>query len=115
MNQGEIFWLQRRVPFGSEPGFLRPYVVVQNNVFNASRINTTIVCPVTSNLRLAELPGNVLLEAGEAGLPKTSVVNVSQIIAVDKARLGRKIGSLGAARLREILDGIGLLLEPNSP
>ena len=112
INQGDIFWAELDKPLGSEPGYLRPYVIVQNNLFNMSRINTVVVCALTSNLKRAEAPGNVLLNKGEADLPKQSVVNVSQITTVDKRHLIKKIGTLSNKRVREILDGIKLLLEP---
>ena len=112
INQGDIFWVELDEPFGSEPGYRHPHVVVQNNVFNRSRINTVVVCALTSNLRRAAAPGNVLLEPGEANLPKQSVVNVSQVFTVDKSQLGEKIGALSPGRVHEILDGIRLLLEP---
>jgi mRNA interferase MazF len=81
-------------------------------VFNRSRIHTVIVCALTSNVRLAKAPGNVLLEPGEANLPKQSVINISQLFTVDKRQLEEKIGALDTPRLREILDGIHLILEP---
>jgi mRNA interferase MazF len=112
INQGDIFWVDLEEPSGSEPGYRHPHVVVQNNVFNRSRISTVVVCALTSNLKRAAAPGNVLLEPQEANLPKQSVVNVSQIFTVDKSQLGEKIGTLSSRRVREILDGIGLLLEP---
>jgi len=112
INQGDIFWIELDKPLGSEPGYLHPNVVVQNNIFNNSRINTVVVCALTSNLKRAEAPGNVLLNKGEADLPKQSVVNVSQITTVDKRHLIKKIGTLSNKRVREILDGIKLLLEP---
>jgi mRNA interferase MazF len=84
----------------------------QNNVFNRSRINTVVVCALTSNLKRAQAPGNVLLENGEANLPRQSVVNVSQIFTVDKRDLVEKIGTLSRQRVRQILDGIRLLTEP---
>jgi mRNA interferase MazF len=87
-------------------------VVIQNNLFNRSRINTVVVCVITSNLKRAAAPGNVLLEKGEANLPKPSVVNVSQIFTVDKTDLVEKIGSLSPERMRQILDGLRLLTEP---
>lgn len=99
-------------PSGSGPGFLRPYVVVQNNIFNKSRIGTVVVCGLTSNLKRAEARGNVLLPEGEAGLPKSSVVNVSQLYTVDKNDLVEKIGSLSPESLAEVVHGIQLLLEP---
>jgi len=112
INQGDIFWIDLDEPSGSEPGYRHPHVVVQNNVFNRSRINTVVVCALTSNLKRAAAPGNVLLEPKEANLPKQSVVNISQIFTVDKSQLGEKVGTLSSRRVREILDGSRLLLEP---
>jgi len=84
IRQGDIYWVETEPPTASEPGYTRPYVVIQNNVFNQSAINTVVVCAITSNMRHADAPGNVLLTAGEGGLPKRSVVNVSQILTLDK-------------------------------
>jgi mRNA interferase MazF len=91
---------------------VRPFVVVQNNLFNRSRINTVVVCAVTSNLRRARDPGNVLLAPGEANLSGQSVINVSQVFTVDKGDLQHRIGTLDRERVREIVDGLRLLLEP---
>jgi mRNA interferase MazF len=110
--QGDVFWIDLGEPSGSGPGFLHPHVVIQNDVYNQSRLSTVVVCGLTSNLKRAEVPGNVLLEAGEANLPKSSVVNVSQIITIDKEDLVDKIGTLSAERVLQILDGIYRLLEP---
>jgi mRNA interferase MazF len=110
--QGDVFWIDLGAPSGSGPGFLHPYIVIQNDVYNRSRLGTVVVCGLTSNLKRAEVPGNVLLEAGEADLPKRSVVNVSQLYTVDKDDLTEKIGTLSAERIQQILDGIYLLLEP---
>ena len=112
INQGDVFWVDLGDPSGSGPGYRHPHVVVQNNVFNRSRINTVIVCVLTSNLKRALAPGNVLLEKGEANLPKQSVMNVSQVFTVDKRDLGEKIGALSPGRVREVLDGIHLVIEP---
>ncbi|MFB2919247.1 MULTISPECIES: type II toxin-antitoxin system PemK/MazF family toxin [Aerosakkonema] len=112
INQGDIFSIDLDAPSGSEPGYYRPYVVIQNNTFNRSRINTVVVCTITSNLRRANAPGNVLLEAGEANLPDRSVVNVSQILTVSKNQLGEKIGTVSPARVRQITDGVRLVIEP---
>ena len=112
IQQGEIYWVELGEPVGSEPGYRHPHVVVQNNVFNQSRINTVVVCALTSNLKRAEVPGNVLLDAGEANLPKQSVVNVSQIFTVDKSQLDEYIGAVSSARIRQILAGIRLVTEP---
>jgi mRNA interferase MazF len=87
-------------------------VVIQNNVFNRSRINTVVVCALTSNLQRAAAPGNVLLEPGEADLPKPSVVVVSQLFTVDKSQLSEHIGTLSKKRVLQILDGMRLLMEP---
>ena len=102
-------------PTGSAPGYDRPYVIVQNNAFNTSRINTTVVCGLTSNLRRAGDPGNVLLHPGEADLPEQSIVNVSQIVTIDKSQLRGRIGSLSPERVREVLRGIDLVLQPRDP
>ena len=106
IHQGDVFWIDLGEPRGSAPGYRHPHVVVQNNVFNQSRINTVVVCVITSNLARAAAPGNVLLRKGEAGLSKASVVNVSQVITVDKAELGARIGSLSPKRTREVVDGL---------
>ncbi len=114
INQGDVFWVELGEPSGSEPGYRHPHVVIQNNVFNQSRINTVVVCVLTSNLKRAESPGNILLEKDEANLPKQSVVNISQIFTVDKQELEKKIGALSHSRMRQILDGIDLLLQPRN-
>ncbi|MGC1376620.1 MAG: type II toxin-antitoxin system PemK/MazF family toxin [Anaerolineales bacterium] len=114
IHQGDIYWVELDEPIGSEPGYSHPHVVVQNNVFNASRINTVIVCALTSNVKRAQAPGNVLLEQGEGDLPKQSVVLVSQVFTVDKSQLGELIGKVSEQRVRQILDGIHLLTEPRN-
>ena len=114
VNQGDIYWVELDEPSGSELGYSHPHVIVQNNVFNISKINTVIVCALTSNLRRAQAPGNVLLEQNEGNLPKQSVVLVSQIFTVDKSQLGECIGTLSERRVRQILDGIYLLTEPRN-
>jgi mRNA interferase MazF len=112
INQGDIYWIDLGEPSGSGPGFLHPHVVIQNNVFNRSRINTVVVCALTSNLKRVAAPGNILLEPGEANLPKQSVIIISQIFTVDKTDLGEYIGTLSRKRILQILDGIKLLTEP---
>jgi mRNA interferase MazF len=112
IRQGDIYWVNLGEPRGSAPGYRHPHVVVQNNLFNASRVSTVLVCPLTSNLRRAGAPGNVLLEKREAGLPKQSVVNVSQVFTVDRSQLGDYIGTLSLRRVREIVSGIELVIEP---
>lgn len=112
INQGDVYWLELEPSIGSEPGYRRPHVVIQNNVFNQSKLQTVIVCALTSNLLLGDAPGNVLLKPREGNLPKTSVVNVSQVTTVDKSQLVEYIGKLSPRRVRQILDGIRLLTEP---
>ncbi len=114
IQQGDIVWAELDDPSGSEPGYRHPYVIVQNNVFNASRINTTIGIALTSNLSRASIPGNVLLRKGEAGLPRASVVNVTQMMTLDKSDLKEKIGRVSAKRIREILEGLRLVMEPRA-
>ncbi|MBW1898176.1 MAG: type II toxin-antitoxin system PemK/MazF family toxin [Deltaproteobacteria bacterium] len=112
IKQGDVFWIDFGEPAGSEPGYRHPHVVIQNNLFNRSRINTVVVCTLTSNLKRAAAPGNVLLKKGEANLPKESVVNISQVFTVNKSDLIEKIGTLSKERLYQILKGIKLLTEP---
>lgn len=112
IRQGDVFWVDLGAPSGSGPGLLHPYVVIQNDIYNRSRLNTVVACGLASNLKRAESPGNVLLDEGEANLPKRSVVNVSQVYTVDKDDLIEKIGTLSFERIQQILDGIYLLLEP---
>lgn len=106
IHRGDLFWLAPDDSHGPAPAYSHPHVVVQDDVFNHSRITTTVVCALTSNLHRAQEPGNVLLEPGEGNLSKQSVVVVSQISSVDKARLGERIGSLSAARVEQILAGL---------
>jgi len=114
IQQGDIFWLELDEPRGSEPGYRHPHVVVQNDLFNRSRINTTVVCALTTNLKRAEAPGNVLLRKGEANIPKKSVINITQIFTVNKSDLVEKIGTLSPKRVQEVLNGINLLLQPKN-
>jgi mRNA interferase MazF len=112
IKQGDVYWIDFDEPAGSEPGYRHPHVVIQNNIFNHSRINTVVVCSLTSNLKRSNSPGNVTLKKGEADLPKKSVVNISQLFTVNKSDLSEKIGTLSKQRIAQILDGIRLLTEP---
>jgi mRNA interferase MazF len=112
IRQGEIYWVDLSEPIGSEPGYRHPHIVIQNNLFNTSQINTVVVCSLTTNLNRAKAPGNVLLNKGEASLPRKSVVNISQIFTVNKSDLVDKIGQVSKNRMTEILDGLKLLTEP---
>ncbi len=115
IRQGDVYWVDFGPPDGSAPGGRRPCVVVQNDLFNRSRIATSVVCVITSNVGLGGAPGNVLLRKGEANLPKPSVVNVSQLGTVDKSELVEKIGRLNAPSIEKICDGLQLLLGGNNP
>jgi mRNA interferase MazF len=115
INQGDIYWIDLDEPEGSEPGYKHPHVIVQNNLFNRSQIRTVLVCPLTTNLKRASAPGNVLLDKIESNLPKQSVVNVSQVFTVDKSQVDEYVGSLSPKRITEILNGIKLVLDPREP
>jgi mRNA interferase MazF len=108
--QGDIVWVDYGEPVGSEPGFRRPGVVVQADEINRTRIETILCMPLTSNLLLARAPGNVLLRKSETGLDRDSVVNVVQIGALDRSRIGDWIGSISDRQLRLIFNGLDLVL-----
>jgi mRNA interferase MazF len=109
INQGDIYWVPVEAPGGLEPGVIHPHVVIQDNVINHSRIQSVVVCALTSNRSRVNIPGNVFLEAGEANLPKQSVVEVSKVSTVDKLQLGEYIGSLTEQRVKQILTGMQFL------
>jgi mRNA interferase MazF len=110
MKRGELWWASLPEPTGSGPGFKRPVVVVQSNPFNESRIYTAIVAIVTSNLALAEAPGNFRLGKSESGLPRPSVVNVSQILTLDRQLLVKRIKALPAQCVARLDEGLRLVL-----
>ena len=110
ISQGEVWWADIPRPTGSEPGFRRPVVVVQGDALNRSRIATVVCVPLTSNLKWADAPGNVLLAARSTSLPKDSVANVSQIVALDKAVLAERVGKLSPAKVDLLLSGIDVVL-----
>lgn len=106
VNQGDIYWLALE---SADDAIPHPYVVVQENALNHSRLETVVVCALTSNLKRVSLPGNVLLEPGEANLPKQSVVEVSKISSVAKSQLGDYIGTLSQQRIEQIFAGLRFL------
>jgi len=108
--QGDVWWADLPEPTGSGPGFRRPVVVVQGNPLNRSRIATVVCVPLTSNTVWAGAPGNVLLSSRVTGLPKDSVANVSQIIALDRSLLTERVGRLGPKPRAQILHGIDVVL-----
>ena len=111
MTRGEIWWADLPDPRGSEPGFRRPVLVIQANSFNRSRIQTVIVAVISSNLRLADAPGNVLVPADASGLARDSVVNVSQLITLDRSFLTEVIGRISERVMSEVVAGLRLVLE----
>ena len=111
IRQGQVYWLDFGPATGSAPAERHPCVVVQNDIFNRSAIRTSVVCLITSNLTRAKAPGNVLLKKGEASLPKASVVNVSQILTVDKAELTECAGNLSGPAAAAVRDGLHLLFD----
>ncbi|KAA1422815.1 type II toxin-antitoxin system PemK/MazF family toxin [Mumia zhuanghuii] len=110
LHRGDVHWIDFGAPHGSAPALRRPALIVQSDGFNASRIATVVVAALTSNLRLASMPGNVFVSRGMTGLPKDSVVNVSQIATIDKSDVADRAGSLTPALLADVDDGIRLLL-----
>lgn len=110
MRRGEIWWASLPDPLGSGPGFRRPLIIVQSDAFNRSRISTVIAVVITSNLRLAVAPGNLLLPDKTTGLPKDSVANLSQLVTVDKSFLAEKVGKLTAKQMQQIEEGLRLVL-----
>jgi len=110
MSQGEVWWADLPPPTRSEPGFRRPVVIVQGDALNRSRVATVVCVPLTSNLRWADAPGNVLLTARATGLPKDSVANVSQVVALDRSVLTERAGKLSRAKVDLLLSGIDVVL-----
>lgn len=108
--QGEIWWADLGEPIGSAPGYRRPVVVVQCDALNDSRIATTLCVPLTSNIRWADAPGNVLLRAAATGLDRDSVANVSLTVALDKTQLVDRAGKIPRRRLELVLAGIDVVL-----
>src|SRR5215472_15222724 len=110
MKRGELWWASLPAPAGSGPGMRRPVLVVQSNPFNYSRISTVVVAVVTSNLALAAAPGNVRLSKSDSGLTKPSVINVSQLITVDRSFLAKRVRALPADAMRQVDSGLRLVL-----
>lgn len=110
ISQGEVWWADLPAPTGSGPGFRRPVVVVQGDALNRSRLATVVCVPLTSNLRWADAPGNVLLTARTTSLPKDSAANVSQVVALDKTLLAERVGKLSRAKVELVLAGLDVVL-----
>jgi len=110
MIRGELWWVDFGMPFGSEPGYKRPVIIIQNDFFNNSKINTTIVIPLTTNLILAEAPGNILITKHQSKLKKDSVIITSQVEVIDRRRLIEKITKIDRTIIEKIEDNIIFLL-----
>jgi len=110
ISQGDIWWADLPAPSGSGPGFRRPVIVAQGDPINRSRIATVVCVPLTSNLKWADAPGNVLLDAETTGLPKDSVANVSQIVTLDRSLLTELVNKLSLAKTRLVIAGINVIL-----
>ena len=110
IGQGEVWWADLSEPIGSEPGFCRPVLVVQGDSLNRSRIATAVCVPLTSNLKWGEAPGNVVLKAKLTGLPKDSVANLSQIVALDKTALTERAGRISKQQLQLVFAGLDIVL-----
>ncbi|WP_061233442.1 type II toxin-antitoxin system PemK/MazF family toxin [Leptospira noguchii] len=109
MIRGEIWWVDLGIPFRSEPGFKRPVLIIQDDSFNQSSISTVVSIAITSNLNLSEAPGNVLISKKESSLSKDSVVNVSQIVTLDKERFIKRAGKLKSSKINEVETGLKLV------
>lgn len=110
ISQGDVVWAEMPEPSGSGPGFRRPVVVIQGNPLNRSRLATVVCVPLTSNLKWADAPGNVLLPAGLTGLPRDSVANVSQVVAIDRELLAERTGQLPKRQLDRLFTGLDIVL-----
>ena len=110
MQRGEIWWADLPIPVASEPGYRRPVLIIQSDDFNRSRIRTVIVAVLTTNLRLAEAPGNVVVTVDQTGLPQDSVVNVSQVITIDKSFLAEQVSEVSDRVMLLVEDGLRLVL-----
>jgi mRNA interferase MazF len=110
MKRGEVWWAFLPEPTGSGPGYRRPVLVIQSNAFNESRIATVVVAAITSNLALADAPGNVRISKAESGLPRASVVNVSQVVTLDRALLTKRVKLLPSKVMQQISTGLQLVL-----
>jgi len=110
MKRGEVWWADLPAPSASEPGFRRPVLILQSNEFNQSRINTIIAAAISSNMKLGLAPGNVTLGKKSVGLDRESVINVSQMITLDKSFLNDRVGKLPSVKMQAVDEGVRLVL-----
>ena len=111
IQRGEIWWAELEEPRGSEPGYRRPLLIVQADAFNRSRVQTVLAVVLTSNLRLVDAPGNVLVPKRLSGLPRDSVANVSQLVTVDREVLAERVGKLAGPVMNAVANGLRLVLD----
>ena len=111
IKRGQTWWAELPEPVGSEPGYKRPLLIIQSNDFNKSKINTIIAAVITSNIRLSAAPGNIILSAKKSKLPKESVINISQLITIDKSFLTEKINTLPYSIMAKVDEGVRLVLQ----
>ena len=111
IKRGQIWWAELPEPLGSGPGYRRPLLIIQSNDFNKSKINTIIAAVITSNIRLSVAPGNILLSTKKSKLSKESVVNVSQLITIDKSFLTEKVNTLSSSIMANVDEGVRLVLQ----
>ena len=111
IKRGQIWWAELPEPMGSGPGYRRPLLIIQSNNFNKSKINTIIAAVITSNIRLSAAPGNILLSTQKSKLPKESVINVSQLITIDKSFLTEKVNTLSNSIMANVDEGVRLVLQ----
>lgn len=110
IRQGDVWWASFPEPAGSEAGFRRPVLVVQGDIFNRSRIRTVVCVPLTSELRWANAPGNILLSAASTGLPRDSVATVALVLAVNRSQLTERVGAISERELQQVFNGIDTVL-----
>ncbi len=111
IKRGQIWWAELPEPIGFGPGYRRPLLIIQSNNFNKSKINTIIAAVITSNIRLSAAPGNILLSTQKSKLPKQSVINVSQLITIDKSFLTEKVSTLSNSIMANVDEGVRLVLQ----
>jgi mRNA interferase MazF len=110
MTRGEIWWVDYGIPYGSEPGYRRPVIIIQNDFFNNSKIHTTIAVPLSTNLLLADVPGNIFIDKKDSNLTKDSVILISQIGVIDKERLQEKVSKINRELMEKIENSIMFIL-----
>ncbi len=115
ISRGEIWWADLGTPRGSEPGYHRPVLIIQSDFFNQSRIHTVLAATISSNLRLGDAPGNIIISPRQSGLSKPSVINVSQLVTIDRAYIESKVRSVSKTVMQSVETGLRLILALQQP